>query len=122
MISCVIHVSQMARKGRREDEYASSSTDSDFIFSEVNENSTCDTDGSSVHKEDQQEDHSDLADFFADSDNTHPPDYYLQLLSSLGNHEYKGTKYADSSIALLDRAEEKWYRYIKRSRYIDFHS
>jgi hypothetical protein len=112
----------MARKRCREDEYASSSTDRDSIFSEVNENSTCDTDGSSVHEEDQQEDHRDLADLFADSDNTHPPEYYLQLLSSLGNHEYKGTKYANSSIALLDRVEEKWHRYVKRSRCTDYHS
>lgn len=111
----------MARKGRREDEYASSSTDSDSIFSEVNANSTCDTDGSSV-REEKQENHSDLAVFFADSDNAHPPQYYLQLLSSLGNHDYKGTKYADTSVALLDRVEENWRRYVERSRHVDYHS
>jgi hypothetical protein len=111
----------MTRKRCREDEYASSSTDSDSIFSEVNANSICDTDGSSVH-EGQQENHNDLADFFADSDNTHPPEYYLKLLGSLNNHDYKGTRYADTSVALLDRVEENWHRCVKRSRHADYHS
>lgn len=110
----VIPVSQTGRKRCRKDEYASSSTDGDSVFSEVVANSTCDTDSSSVD-EGQQENHGDLADFFADNDdeNTHPPDYYLKLLSSLKDHEYKGTKYALKSLALLDRVEENWTRCVK---------
>lgn len=38
-----------------------------------------------------------------DNNNIYSLDYYLQLLSSLNNHNYKGIKYIDISTALLDQ-------------------
>lgn len=124
----------MARKRSREVDDILSSTDDDFIFSEEDAYSTCDTNATSVDEDQQNSDladcvadidatntdegeqNSDLADLLADGDNAHPPDYYLQLLGSLAGHDYQGSKYAKRSVALLDGVEEKWYRYIKRSR------
>jgi len=53
-----------------------------------------------------------LADFLADTDNAHPPEYYTRQLEELDESEFEKEDYAKGTTALLDRIEEHWFQYV----------
>src|SRR6266498_2250023 len=99
---------------RRRSPVDSSSDESEYAGSDVDDGVQSDTDLTDVDACTDEDDEDDKQcegiedEEWLSPDEDHPPEHYLQQLVTFDEQEYTKEDYKDSSTRLLDRMEDQW--------------